>query len=60
MPKLTVLVIATLLATAYTAAAASAKAHHAHSTATRHKPVAKPPVERPVTHLPVPPDAYRA
>lgn len=61
MRKLTVLVIATLLAATSGVAAASAKAHRAHSAVVRHKRTAKSPAGRPITHVPVvSPDAYRA
>jgi ABC-type glycerol-3-phosphate transport system substrate-binding protein len=60
MRKLTVLVIAALMAIAFCGADASAKTHHKHSAANSHKSHSSEPVEKPVTHLPVPPDAYRA
>ena len=61
MRKLTVLVIATLLATAYAGTDASAKAHHKHAAASRQKPAATQSGEHPMTHLPVvAPDAFRA
>jgi hypothetical protein len=61
MRKFTILVIATLLAATSGVVAASAKVHHAHSAAVRHKHAVKSSVGRPITRLPiVPPDAYRA
>jgi len=59
MRKLAVLVIATVLATAYGGADASAKAHRKH-VASHAKVAPRQPVEKPVTHVPVPPDAFRA
>lgn len=61
MKPLTVLVIATLLATAVSTSDASAKTHRKHSVAGMHKSKATQPSEKPVTtRLPVPADMFRA
>ncbi|HLG82144.1 MAG TPA: hypothetical protein VKY22_14095 [Bradyrhizobium sp.] len=59
MRKLAVLVIATVVATAYAGADAAEKAHRKHAA---NPPKAGPaqPVENPVTRLPVPVDTFRA
>jgi len=59
MRKLAILVIATIVATAYAGADASQKAHHKHAA---NPPKASPvqPVENPVMRLPVPVDTFRA
>jgi len=59
MRKLAVLVIATVVATAYAGADASEKAHRRHA-ATPSKASRVQPVENPVTRLPVPADTFRA
>jgi hypothetical protein len=59
MRKLAVLVIAAILATAFTSVDASAKTHHKHA-ANHAKAAPTEPVEKPQTRLPVPPDAFRA
>lgn len=60
MRKLAVLVIVTLLTTAYVGANAAERAHRRHSVSKPQKPAATLPVENPVTRLPVPPDTFRA
>ncbi|WP_024506941.1 hypothetical protein [Bradyrhizobium sp. ARR65] len=60
MRKLTILVIAILLATAYAGSDALAKERHKASATKRHKPAATQPVEHPITRLPVAPDTFRA
>ena len=59
MRKLAILVIATVVVTAYTGADASEKGHRKHAAP---PPKAGPvqPVENPVTRLPVPVDTFRA
>jgi len=59
MRKLAVLVIATVLATAYAGADASEKVHRKHAA---NPPKAAPAqsVDHPVTRLPVPVDTFRA
>jgi hypothetical protein len=59
MRRLAILVIATMLATAYSAADALERVHHKHS-ANPHKAAPAQPVEHPVTRLPVPVDTFRA
>lgn len=67
MRKLAILAIATTLATAYAGADASERGHHRHA-ADHHKSLSAKagktdqaqPAERPVTHVPVPPDTFRA
>ncbi len=60
MRKLTVVVIATLLATAFAGGDASAKAHRKHSVSKAEKTAPTQPVEKPATRLPVAPDTFRA
>jgi len=59
MRRLAILVIATMLATAYAGADASERGHRKH-TANPHKAAPAQPVEHPVTRLPVPVDTFRA
>ena len=59
MRKLAILVIASLLATAYAPVDARERAHHKH-VASPAKAAAPEPTEKPVTHLPVPVDTFRA
>ena len=62
MRKLAILVIATMLATAYTGADASEKTHHKQTAHPSAKTTAAPsePSAAPVTRLPVPVDTFRA
>jgi hypothetical protein len=61
MRKLTVLLIAALLMTAYTDGAdASARAHRKHSAFNLQKRTPTQPVQNPVTRLPLPADTFRA
>ncbi len=61
MRKLAVFAIATLLATAFSAAGAAEKNHHRrHVRVNVHKSHPVKPAEKPVTRLPVPPDTFRA
>ncbi len=60
MRKLTILVIASLLATAYAGADASERAHRRHAAANPQKAAPTRPVENPATRLPVPVDTFRA
>jgi hypothetical protein len=67
MRKLAILMVATMLATAYAGADASEKAHRKHAAypskgASRGTSEAAParPSENPVTRLPVPVDMFRA
>jgi hypothetical protein len=62
MKRLAVLVIATVLATAYAGADASEKVHRKHAVHPPKMAKAAPgqPVEKPVTRLPVPVDMFRA
>jgi hypothetical protein len=59
MGKLAILVVATMLATAYAGADASEKAHRKHA-ANPPKANTDRPVENPATRLPVPADMFRA
>lgn len=59
MRKLAILVIATVVATAYAGADASEKAHRKH-VASPPKAAPVQPVENPVMRLPVPVDTFRA
>ena len=59
MRKLTVFVIAALLATAFSGADASEETHRRHTTSSPQK-TRPAPVENPVTRLPVPVDTFRA
>jgi len=59
MRKLAILVIATVLATAYAGADASERSHHKHpAKAARAAP--SEPATSPATRLPVPVDTFRA
>jgi hypothetical protein len=59
MRKLAILVIATVLATAYAGAGASERPHHKHpAKAARAAP--GEPATPPATRLPVPADTFRA
>ena len=63
MRKLAILVIATVVATAYAGADASEKAHRKHAAnppKTPAKASRAQSVENPVTRLPVPADTFRA
>ena len=60
MHKLTVLVIAALLATAFSGVDASEKTHRRHATSSPQKTRPAQPVENPATRLPVPVDTFRA
>ena len=59
MRKLAILVVASVLATAYAGADASEKPRHKHAA---NPPKASPaqPVQNPTTRLPVPADTFRA
>jgi hypothetical protein len=59
MHRLAILVIATIVATAWAGADAAEKTHRKHAP---NPPKASPaqPVENPVTRLPVPVDTFRA
>ncbi len=59
MRKLAVLVIATVVASAYAGADASEKAHRKHA-ANPPKASSAQPTENPMTRLPVPVDTFRA
>jgi hypothetical protein len=59
MRKLAILMVATMLATAYAGADASERAHRKHA-ANRPKGNTDQPVENPGTRLPVPADTFRA
>jgi hypothetical protein len=60
MRKLTILVIASLLASTFAAADASAKAHRRHTAPGPQKTAPAQAPEKSVTRLPVPVDAFRA
>lgn len=60
MKKLTACVIAALLATAFSAAVASPTHSRKHFVPHRHKTRPTKPVVKPMTRLPVPPNAFRA
>lgn len=60
MKKLTACVIAALLASAFSAAFAAPAHSRKHFVAHPHKTRPTKPVVKPITRLPVPPDAFRA
>jgi hypothetical protein len=60
MRNLAILVVATMLATAYSGADASEKAHRKHAANPPKANSEQRPVENPVTRLPVPADTFRA
>jgi hypothetical protein len=60
MQKITVLLIASLLATALATPGASARAHRRHPPAHPQKTQSTEPAKKPITRLPVSPDTFRA
>ena len=58
MRKLAILVVASILATAYAGADAAEKGRHKHANPPKASPAQ--PVESPTTRVPVPVDTFRA